>query len=255
MLLAVDVGNSQTHIGLWRADELVSQWRIGTDQRRSSDELALIFQELLGFADLSFPKSVTGVIIASVVPRITTTLRDMIQRYFHLQPIVVGPGIKTGVPILYENPREVGADRVANAVAAYSLYGGPVIVVDFGTATTFDAISDKGEYLGGAIAPGVEISTHALFSLTAQVPGVEVSMPRSVIGRTTAESVRAGIVLGTASMVDGMVERISKELLCAPPVVATGGLASWVIEQCSRIDHFQPNLTLFGLRMVYERNV
>lgn len=254
MLLAVDVGNTQTHVGVWNGEDLVAEWRISTDARRTSDELALVFQEFLHFEGLSFSSQVSGVVLASVVPSLTAAHREMVQRYFHFEPVVVEPGTRTGMPIATDNPREVGADRIVNAVAAFTLTGGPLVVIDFGTATTFDAVSEAGEYLGGAIAPGVQISANALASTAAQIQKVELVQPRSVIGRSTVESLRSGVLLGAAAMVDGMVERMQKELGGSAALVATGGLAPLVLEQCTVAVRHEPALTLTGLRIIYERN-
>lgn len=254
MLLAVDVGNTQTHIGMFSSTELVSEWRTSTDPKRTADELALVFQEFLSFEGLSFSKQVTAVVIASVVPSLTAALREMVERYFHFQPLIVEPGSKTGMPIHTEDPREVGADRIVNAVAAHKLYGGPCIIVDFGTATTFDAVSEKGEYLGGAIAPGIQISANALWTVAAQIQKVELVQPRSVIGKSTREAVRSGVLLGAAAMVDGMVERIQKELGGHAEAVVTGGFAPLIIGECSVSLIHEPYLTLRGLKFIYELN-
>ena len=253
MLLAVDVGNTETVVGVFHDGELASRWRIHTSPERTADELALLFGGFMAQAGLSFDKNVTGVVLSSVVPRATESLRDMVSRYFRFDPVVVEPGIKTGVPVLTDNPREVGADRIVNALAAFTKYGGPAIVVDFGTATTFDAVSEKGELLGAAIAPGLNVSARALFEQTARLPLVELVAPKSPIGKNTVESVQSGLVYGYAAMVDGMVERISKDL-GDPVVVATGGLAPAVIEECRTVDHHDPWLTLEGLRLVFEKN-
>lgn len=254
MLLAVDIGNTQTHIGMFSAEELAAEWRTSTDPARSADELALIFQEFLAFQELSFSKQVTGVVIASVVPSLTAAIREMVERYFHYAPLVVEPGTKTGMPILTDNPREVGADRIVNAVAGFRLHGGPAIIVDFGTATTFDGVSEKGEYLGGAIAPGVQISANALWSVADQISKVELVSPKSVLGKSTTECVRSGVVLGTAAMVDGMVERLQKELGGHAEVIATGGLAPLILPECSLAPIHEPYLTLIGLRIIHELN-
>jgi type III pantothenate kinase len=254
MLLAIDVGNTQTHVGIFSGQEIAAEWRISTQARRTSDELALIIQEFLALEDLSFSRQVTGVVIASVVPSLTAALREMVTRYFHFDPVVVEAGVRTGMPVLTETPKEVGADRIVNAVAAYSLVQGPVIVIDFGTATTFDAVSAKGEYLGGAIAPGVEISANALWTVAAQIQKVELVAPRSVVGKSTAESVRSGVVLGAAATVDGMVERMQKEFGGDASVIATGGLAALILEECFSAIRHEPNLTLTGLRIIYDRN-
>jgi type III pantothenate kinase len=253
MLLAVDVGNTETMLGIFRDRELAWHWRMRTAPDRTADELALLFGGFLEQRDLSFDRNVTAVVVSSVVPTATQALRQMVERYFGFRPLVVEPGIKTGVPVLTDNPKEVGADRVVNAVATLDRYGGPAIVVDFGTATTFDAVSEAGEYLGGVIAPGVQISARALYEHTARLPRVELVAPRSVIGRNTVESVQAGLLFGYASMVDGVVERMAKEL-GSPTVVATGGLAPVIIAECRTIERHEPWLTLEGLRIVFERN-
>ncbi len=257
MLLAVDAGNTQTVIGLFEAPggstELVDHWRVATNAERTGDELALLIQEFLGFHGYSFDDDVSGIAISSGVPRVTAALREMAERYFGFAPVLLEPGIRTGMPILYDNPREVGADRIANAVGALDLHEPPIIVVDFGTATTFDAISDKGEYLGGAILPGIEISMDALFSRAARLPRVELREPRNVIGRTTVESIQSGAIYGYSSMVDGLVRRMEVEL-GACTVLATGGLAGVIGPLCGTIQHVEPWLTLHGLRIVFERN-
>ena len=257
MLLAVDAGNTQTVIGLFEdpggSTELIDHWRVATNAERTSDEMALLIQEFLWFHGYSFDDDVTGIAISSGVPRVTAALREMAERYFGFAPVLLEPGIRTGMPILYDNPREVGADRIANAVGALDLHEPPVIVVDFGTATTFDAISDKGEYLGGAILPGIEISMDALFSRAARLPRVELREPRNVIGRTTVESIQSGAIYGYSSMVDGLVRRMEVEL-GACTVLATGGLAGVIGPLCGTIQHVEPWLTLHGLRIVFERN-
>jgi type III pantothenate kinase len=253
MLLAIDVGNTETVVGMFQGSDLRCHWRYSTVAERTADELALLLGGFLEQQGLSFSRQITGVAIASVVPDQTQALRSMVSEYFHFGPVVVEPGTRTGMPIRYDNPKEVGADRIANAVAAFAAYGGPAIVVDFGTATTFDVVSADGEYLGGAIFPGLRISATALSEAAARLPVVEIAPPKSVIAKTTVESVQAGLVLGTASMVDGMVERIVKELGGAA-VVATGGLAPMVVDECQSVDHHEPWLTLEGLRLIYERN-
>jgi type III pantothenate kinase len=254
VLLAVDVGNTHTVIGVFRGEELVDHWRIGTETRRTADELALLFQGFLVQQGMSFERQITGVAICSVVPSVTHELRAMTRRYFHFNAVVVEPGVRTGVPILTDNPKEVGADRIVNALAAVHLHGGPCVVVDFGTATTFDAISERGEYLGGAIAPGVEISVEALGIAGAQLRKVEVARPRSVIGRNTVEALQSGILYGFAGQVDGIVERIVKELGGSARVIATGGFAPMLLHESRLIDLHEPWLTLIGLRLVYDKN-
>jgi type III pantothenate kinase len=253
MLLAIDVGNTQTVVGLFNGTELADHWRIATDAHRTSDELALMIQQFLGFHGFSFDDAVTGVAVSSVVPRVTAELRQMTQRYFGLPALVVEPGVRTGMPILYDNPKEVGADRIANAVGAFDMFGGPVLVVDFGTATTVEAISDSGEYLGGAIFPGVEISLDALFERAAGLRRVELAEPKHVIGKSTNESIQSGAIYGFAAEVDGLVDRFAAELgQCA--VVATGGLAVTILPHLRTVQHYEPWLTLHGLRLIFERN-
>lgn len=255
MLLAVDVGNTQTQIGVFRDEKLIHQWRASTDQSRTADELALMFGEFLGLADLSFSSQITGVVLASVVPRSTQEMRDMTERYFGFSAVIVEPGIKTGLAILTDNPREVGADRIANAVAARDLFPGEAsVVVDFGTAITVDAISARGEYLGGAIAPGIDTAATALFQSTAQIARVQLVAPPAAIGKTTVTSVQSGTVFGTAGLVDGLVSRVVAELGGNARIIATGGLAPTVIEHCRTVEMVEPLLTINGLRLIYERN-
>lgn len=255
MLLAIDVGNTQTHLGVFQGDELVHEWRASTDGRRTSDEWALMFGQFLAFAGMSFSSEITGVAICSVVPRATQELRDMTVHYFGFAPIVVEPGVKTGIAIITDNPREVGADRIANAVAAHHVYPDePVVVVDFGTAITVDAVSARGEYLGGAIATGVDTSAAALFASTAQINRVELVAPPAAVGKNTVASVQSGIIYGTAGMVDGLVERVVKELGGHARVIATGGFATSMAEHCHRLEQVEPKLTLVGLRLIFERN-
>lgn len=254
MLLAIDVGNTQTVVGLFSGRDLADHWRIATDTERTSDELALMAQQFLGFHGFSFEEAdITGVTISSVVPRVTAALRDMTLRYFGFPALVVEPGVRTGMPILYDNPKEVGADRIANAVGAYDLYGGPTIVVDFGTATTIEAISAKGEYLGGAIFPGIEISMDALFGRAAGLRRVELVSPKHVIGKSTVESIQSGALYGFSGQVDALVDRFEGELgECT--VVATGGQAELIMPHSRTMQHHEPWLTLYGLRIIFERN-
>jgi len=251
------VGNTQTVVGLYdsgdRSHELVDHWRLATHAERTSDELALTVRHLLQTRGLDLATDVQGVSVSSGVPSVTYELRQMCERYLEVDPVIVGTGVRTGMPVLYENPREVGPDRIANAVGAFDLYGGPVIVVDFGTATTFDVISEKGEYLGGAIFPGIEISMDALFGRAAALRRVELSEPRSVIGRTTMESVQSGAVYGYSAMVDGMCDRI-EEVIGEATILATGGLASLISPVAESIQHEEPWLTLHGLRLIWEKN-
>ncbi len=253
MLLAVDAGNTQTVIGLFNGAQLADHWRIATVAERTEDELALMIQQFLGFHGFSFDAQVSGVAVASGVPRMTAALRLMTRRYFGFDALVIEPGVRTGMPILYDNPKEVGADRIANAVAAYDLYGGPSIVVDFGTANTIEAISEKGEYLGGAIFPGIEISMDALFARAAALRRVELVPPKNVIGKSTMESIQSGAIYGFTGQVDALVDRFEAELgECT--VVATGGQAELLMPFSRTIQHNEPWLTLRGLRIVFERN-
>jgi type III pantothenate kinase len=253
MLLTIDSGNTQTVIGLFNGTELADHWRIATVAERTADELALMIQQFLGFHGFSFDEQIDGVAISSGVPRVTVELRAMTERYFGFPALVLEPGVRTGMPILYDNPKEVGADRIANAVAAYDQYGGPSIVVDFGTANTIEAISEKGEYLGGAIFPGIEISMDALFGRAAALRRVELVAPRNVIGKSTVESIQSGAVFGYSGQVDTLVEMFQAELgECT--VIATGGLAEPIIKQSRTIQHYEPWLTLQGLRIIFERN-
>lgn len=254
MLLAVDVGNSHTVIGVFDGNELAQHWRLSTDSRRTADEFALMFGGLMAFANLSFSRNVHGVVMSSVVPTVTERLQEMTNRYFHFAPIVVEPGTRTGMAIKMENPREVGADRLVNAIAAYERFGGPGIVVDFGTATSFDVYSGKGEFIGGAIAPGVQSSMDALAARGAQLGTVALNRPRHAIGRNTGEAMQSGAVYGFAGQVDRIVEELAAELEADPIVVATGGLASAVMAACRTIDEHEPWLTLDGLRIIWERN-
>ena len=257
MLLAIDAGNTQTVVGLYATDgdrDLVDHWRIATNAERTADEHALVVQEFLGFHGFSWDDDVDGLAVASSVPDVTAALREMSERYFGFQPVVVEPGIKTGLAVRYDNPKEVGADRMADAVGAFDLYGGPTIVVDFGTATTFEAISEGGEYLGGAIVPGIEISLDALSARAAALGRIELVAPRSVIGKSTIESMQSGVVYGFTAQVDGLCERMVAELgECT--VVATGGLAELIAPLSGAIHHHEPLLTLHGLRLIWEMNV
>jgi type III pantothenate kinase len=256
VLLAIDVGNTQTVIGLYAdadSPELIDHWRVATNAERTSDEHVLLLQEFLGFQGVRFDEDIDGVAVSSGVPRVTAALREMTTRYFGFPALVLGPGVRTGMPILYDNPRDVGADRIADAVAAYDLYGGPVIVVDFGTATSLEAVSAAGEYLGGAIVPGIEISLDALYARASALRRVELGEPRSPIGRTTIESIQSGILYGTVAMVDGLIARFEDELGPAA-VVATGGLGGLIAPLSAAVQHHEPWLTLHGLRLIYRMN-
>ncbi len=254
MLLTVDVGNTNTVLGIFDGEELVRSWRVKTDPRTTADELWLQFNALV--ADYE----ITGLSICSTVPATLRELRTMIASYFSKIPTtIVEPGTKTGVPLLVDNPKEIGADRIVNTLAAHVLYGGPAIVVDFGTSTNLDVVSPKGEFLGGALAPGIEISVDALAARAAQLRKVELIRPKSVIGKNTVEALQSGTIFGFAGQVDGLVDRITAELAQsydqAPTVIATGGLAPLIIGVAETIDEHEPDLTLIGLRLIHERNI
>jgi type III pantothenate kinase len=253
MLLAVDVGNTETVLGVFDGPELTHTWRVSTQQERSADELALLLAGLLEHRGLSVEK-LTGLCVASVVPDVTRQLREMAAGLLPFEPLIVGPGTRTGVSILTDNPREVGPDRIVNTLAAHTRFGGPAIVVDFGTGTNFDVVSEAGEFLGGVIAPGLQISAATLVQRAARLTRVELEAPPSVIGTSTVTAIQSGLVYGTAGEVDGIVERLRAELGRAT-VVATGGLAPVVIPHCRSIDHHEPFLTLEGLRLVHGKNV
>ncbi len=250
MLLAVDIGNTNTVLGVFDGPKLVESWRVKTDARDTADELALTYRGLLAGLEID------GIAACSTVPAVLGQLRIMLERYYsHLPAVVVEPGVRTGVPLLYDNPRELGSDRIVNALAAYHLYGGPSIVVDFGTSTNFDVVSAKGEFLGGVLAPGIEISIDALASRAARLVKVELTRPRAVIGKSTVEALQSGILYGFAGQIDGLVRRIVAELGRPATVIATGGLAQVVIAESETLQHHEPDLTLVGLRLVYERNM
>jgi len=253
LLLVFDVGNTNMVLGIFKSNKLVVDWRLSTARQRTSDEHGMLLRDLFASQELSFDL-IDAVVISSVVPPLNFSLEQMCKKYFGLQPVLVGPGIKTGMPIKYEYPREVGADRIVNAVAVFETYGGPLIIVDFGTATTFCAISARGEYLGGAIAPGMGISTEALFSRAAKLPRVEISKPPSVIGKTTVNSMQAGIFYGFVGQVDEIVRRMKTEMKSEPTIIATGGMADLIFTASNTINKVDQMLTLTGLRIVYERN-
>ncbi len=253
MLLALDVGNTNTVIGVFDGKTLLTHWRLSTRREGTRDEYGMLIKGLFDFAGLAF-QGVSTLILSSVVPPLQGPLEEMARQYFGVEPMVVGPGIKTGMPILYESPRDVGADRIVNAVAAFEAYGGPCIVVDFGTATTFDAISARGEYLGGAICPGIGISSEALFQHAAKLPRVDIARPKVIIGKNTVGSMQAGLFYGYLSLVEGIVARMRAELGGRAAVVATGGLAQLLLTESTAVDHVDPLLTLTGLRILFERN-
>lgn len=253
MLLVIDVGNSHTVLGLYEEDVLQGHWRVVTNNYRTGDELRILFSMLLQGEGVR-PDAITGCCISSVVPQLNMALNDMCQTTFGLVPLMVGPGVKTGLQLQCDNPKEVGADRIVNAVGAIEEYEGALIIIDFGTATTFDAVTAKAEWRGGVIVPGVQLSAEALFEHCAKLPRVELSKPGAVIGRDTANNIRSGIIYGYADLVDGLVRRFGEEMGGKPKVIATGGLASLIADVGTSIDTIDPLLTLKGLRAVFRRN-
>ncbi|MSU01022.1 type III pantothenate kinase [Tissierella pigra] len=256
MLLVIDVGNTNVVFGVYQEEKLLYDWRIATEKDRTSDEYGLLFEQIFRYHGLD-PKQVKNVIISSVVPPLMHTLPAMSIKYFGIDPIVIGPGVKTGMNIKYDNPKEVGADRIVNAVAAYEKYGGPLIIVDFGTAITFCAVSKNGDYLGGAITPGIKISSEALFMRTAKLPKVEIARPEKVIAKNTINSIQSGLVYGYIGMVDYIISKMIEEMEedeRTVKIVATGGFSSLIASESKYINRIDKLLTLDGLRIIFERN-
>ncbi len=253
MLLVIDVGNTNIVLGLFQHSKLIRSWRVSTSRNKTSDEYGILFLSLLEHRSVPI-EEIEGVVISSVVPPLNPAMTEVSERYFRRKPLWVGPGIKTGIPIQYDNPKEVGADRIVNAVAAYERYQKAGIVVDFGTATTFDAIGPNGEYLGGAIAPGIRISAEALFLKASKLPRVEIEPPPQVIGKNTVQSIQSGLFFGYVGLVDGIVTRMKAELGQDCFVVATGGLAPIIAKESKTIAHIEPDLTLWGLYSIYRKN-
>jgi type III pantothenate kinase len=254
LLLAVDVGNTNTVLGVFDGETMVADWRLATEANRMPDEHAMLLSALMSHRGLSL-SVIDAAIVSSVVPKMTAHIREMLEKYTNVTPLIVGPGIETGVRIAVDNPREVGADRIVNALAAFRLYGGPAIVIDLGTATTLDAVSSDGTYLGGAIAPGLTSSVEALSRFTARLPRVEMVRPARALGRDTAGAMQSGIILGHASMIEGMVRRIAAEMEGEPTVIATGGFCNVMADEIPLIHAADKGLTLKGLRLMHQLNV
>ncbi len=260
LLLTIDVGNTNTVLGMFDGDQIVEHWRIATDPVRTADEIAVVLGGLLDHSSVVKDPDVTGIALCSTVPSVLHEMRDMCRRYYRDVPaLIVEPGVRTGVSVRMDNPKEVGSDRIMNTVAAAHLFGGPAVVVDFGTSTNFDAVSERGEFVGGALAPGIEISVDALTRRAAQLLKVELARPQHVIGKNTVEALQSGIIYGFAGQVEGIARRMAAELAPDDPesvtIIATGGLAPLVIDEVSIIDAHEPWLTLIGLRLVFERNL
>jgi type III pantothenate kinase len=253
MLLVADVGNTHTVIGCFKGNRLEADWRIPTRRDTTTDEIAAVFSNLFSLKNISFT-DIHAAAIASVVPTVTRSLVSLTEQYLDVKCLIIGPDTLTGMPLLYDNPKEIGADRIVNSVAGYSIYGGPLIVVDFGTATTFDVISGNGEYLGGVIAPGIEVSSEALFAKAARLSKVDLKHPKTTIGKNTANGIQSGLIIGSGGLVDRIIERIDEEAGVKNRVVATGGLASLIAPESIYINEVDKDLTLNGLRIIFEKN-
>lgn len=253
MLLTVDIGNTNVTLGVFDGEKLRATWRMATEVHRMADEYAAILLNLLPHENIA-TSDITDVCLCNVVPPLTTTFIELSQRYFKTAPLVVGAGVKTGVRIRMDNPKEVGADRIADAAAAHHLYGGPVIIIDLGTATTFSIISKEGDFIGGIIATGIATAAEALYTRTAQLPRIDLVRPKNVIGTNTVSAIQSGVIYGYASLVEGMIARIKKELGGTAKVVATGGYSAIIAKETGAIDEVNPDLTLIGLRLIYEMN-
>jgi len=253
MLLAVDIGNTNIALGVFDGKNLIQHWKIRSEREKTSDEYEIILLNLLSLAHLD-AGNIKSVIISSVVPPLTPVFQSLSQNLLKIKPLEVGPGLKTGMPILYENPQEVGADRVVASVAAFDKYGGPAIIVDFGTATTFDAISAQGEYLGGAIAPGIQIAAEALYLKTAKLPRIEIKKPKQAVGRTTVTSMQSGLYFGYIGLIANIIKEMSKELGEDIKIIATGSFASQIYPDLVSIEYLEPFLVLEGLRIIHDRN-